>query len=115
MMKLDDVDDIFNKASKYLDIHSNTLYALWSEYLRKKRVPISYKIQKRMVRMKFVGMEWCDAIRVFVESVRIKEQRCVEIPDIQKFLRDKHDISIGRSRLRYRMKKWVSYSQKPQN
>ena len=94
---------IFERASKYLDISDKTLHSLWNDNIRRGKVPITRRTVKRAVRMKLVGLEWFEPIREYIENVRLHEQRCVELPDIQKFLCEKHDISIGRSRLRYRM------------
>ena len=97
--------DVMSKVSELLDIHSNTLYTLWAEFKQTGMVPKSSRSRKRAVRMKLVGMEWCEPIRVEVERIRLVHRRAVEIPDIQRWLLDQHGISIGRDRLRYRMLK----------
>jgi hypothetical protein len=73
--------------------------------MRTEKIPPTSVGKIRAIRMKFVGMEWADPLRELIESIRLKEQRAVDLPDIQKWLLEKHNISIGRSRLRYRLNK----------
>jgi len=105
IMKHEGQLDVVSKVSKLLDIHPNTLYTLWAEFKRTKVVPKSSRSNKRAVRMKFVGMKFFELIRIEVERMRLVHKRCVELPDIQRWLLDKHGISIGRDRLRFRMRK----------
>ena len=104
-MKDRNEDDVFNKASKNLDISTKKLYELWRDFLKYGKVPHSLRGRKRAVRMKLVSMEWCEPIREAIEKMRLENKKLVELPDIQKWLLNTHEISIGRSRLRYRLSK----------
>ena len=57
----------------------------------------------RRVRMKFVAMEWFEPMLIEAERIRLIEKRVVELLGIQKWILDEHSITIGRSRLRYRV------------
>ena len=103
VMKEDNESDVFEKVSRYLDIGTKTLYKLWRDFVRHGKVPNSFRGTKRAVRMKLVSMEWFEPIREEIERLRLKEKRAVELPDIQKWLLEMHDIAISRSRLRYRL------------
>jgi hypothetical protein len=100
------VADVMNIASKCLDISVDSLYKYWNEFISQKEVPTSFLGKGSVVRMKFVGLEWFEAIRAEVERIRLVEKRAVEIPDIQKWLLDKHHITISRTKLRHRLIKF---------
>jgi hypothetical protein len=53
--------------------------------------------------MKFVAMEWFEPMRIEAERIRLIEKRAVELLDTQKWILDEHNITTGRSRLRYRV------------
>jgi hypothetical protein len=102
-LKEKNVKDLFKLASEGLDIHVNTLYKIRGNFSKEGKVLCSFKGRTRRVRMKFVAMEWFEPIRLEAERIRLIEKRAIELPDIQKWLLDEHNITIGRSRLRYRV------------
>ena len=97
------VKDVFKLASEGLDIHVNTLYKIRGNFSKEGKVLCSFKGRTRRVRMKFVAMEWFEPMRIEAERIRLIEKRVVELLDIQKWILDEHNITIGRSRLRYRV------------
>jgi hypothetical protein len=102
-LKEKNVKDLFKLASEGFDIHVNTLYKIRGNFSKEGKVLCSFKGRTRRVRMKFVAMEWFEPMRIEAERIRLIEKRVVELLDIQKWILDEHNITIGRSRLRYRV------------
>ena len=103
LKKKKNVKDVFKLASEGLDIHVNTLYKIRGNFSKEGKVLCSFKGTIRTVRMKFVAMEWFEPMRIEAERIRLIEKRVVELLNIQIWILDEHNITIGRSRLRYRV------------
>jgi transposase len=96
---------VMERASSFLGIGISKLYELWRKFVETGEVPHSLRGRKRQVRIKLVSMEWMKPIQEEMERIRLEENRAVEAPDILKWLKEKYDITITMSQLRYRLDK----------
>jgi hypothetical protein len=96
---------VMERACSFLGIGKEKLYELWNDFIETGEVPHSLRGRKRQVRMKLVSLEWMRPIQEEMERIRLEENRAVEAPDILKWLKEKHDITITGYQLRYRLDK----------
>jgi hypothetical protein len=96
---------VMERACSFLSIGKEKLYELWNDFMETGEVPHSLRGRKRQVRMKLVSLEWMRPIQEEMERIRLEENRAVEAPDILKWLKEKHDITITMNQLRYRLDK----------
>jgi len=96
---------VMERASSFLGIGEEKLNELWNDFMETGEVPHSLRGRKRQVRMKLVSLEWMRPIQIEMERIRLEENRVVEVPDILKWLKEKHDITITMNQMIYRCDK----------
>lgn len=107
--KLITTNDVFGRASNYLDIGTTKLRQFWDKWLlvRGNALPPSHIGVKRKEQMIVLSSKCSGTIRKIIFDLRImsKNGHPVEMPDVLKVLRDEHNIFVSKSQLRYRMHK----------
>ena len=97
---------IFERASKIIGVGTTKLRLLWNEWLLNcgKFLPQSFLGKPRLNKTSEVVTNFAGVIRAFVLA-RKMEGKVVEVPDVQKLLKDDHKFDVSRSVLRRAMKK----------
>ena len=97
---------IFERASKLIGIGQSKLYYIWQEWLlnKGKFLPQCFLGARRLGKTSEVVTNFAGVIRAFILARKL-EGMVVEIPDIQRLLKDDHGFDVSRSVLRRAMKK----------
>jgi hypothetical protein len=88
---------IFETVSRLLDIGTTKLRDLWFEYkfVNGQIIPPSRRGLTRKERMGVLDSTWSGVLRTEIYNMRMSENgHPVEIPDIQRVLKEKHEIEI---------------------
>ena len=96
----------FHRAAYYTGISHMTLRDLWEKFLASQGTSSPLPTpQKKKERMKKVSSAWCGPIRAEIRRIHLEKGHAVEIPMLQKWLREEHNTIVTKKEMHYRLQK----------